>query len=150
MYKNKLIISKLSALLICLLSNGILADSIPVTNKFIKKGSTIKAGDLTNIELKNTAREFISNTSPLIGAFAISDIQDHTPIYPTQIKSPNLVSRNAIVDVLYSHNNITLNSKAIALQSAEYGQTVKLKNISNGKNIWGIVKDKNTVLIKTQ
>ena len=149
MYKNKLIISKLSILIMLLCSNMMWAENIPVTNRLVKKGSTIKQHDIIYIETNLQSPNIITSSHPLIGAFTLTDIKSNTPISEENIKSPNLVQRNAVVEVDYVHNNIKLSTKALALQSAPYGRTIKLKSIGNNKNIWGVVKGKNKVIISS-
>lgn len=147
MYLNKFIIYKLS-ILVSLLSSAMYGENIPVINKDIKRGHIIQQGDIEYTSHAETnTQNIISSSETLIGSTATTDINANIPIIDIQIKTPNIIHRNAIVNVTYIYSNITLQTKALALQSAPYGQIIKLQNIDNKKNIWGLVKGKNKVLV---
>ncbi|MBQ4875289.1 MAG: flagellar basal body P-ring formation protein FlgA [Rickettsiaceae bacterium H1] len=147
MFINKLAIYKLSFFL--LFAIKLTAENIPVTNKFIKKGTIIPEQDITYIEImKRNNQDILTESSMLTGSLAIQDIKPRSPILKNQIKQQNIILRNNIVDISYYNNGITLKTKGIALQNGKYDNIIKIKSMNNNKQIIGTVKGRNKIVVK--
>ncbi len=146
MYISRLIIYKLS-LLFFFIPIILVAEEIPVTSKFIKKGNVVNAKDIILAEADDSIelQHVIRDKEFLVGGIAVKDIEANLPIFKYQVRSQNLVTRNSVVDVFYKKGGITLQTKAIALQSGRYGSSVKLKTIDGKCNVIGIIEGRNKV-----
>ncbi len=58
-----------------------------------------------------------------------------------------MVKRGDVVTLIFSRNNLRITTQAQALADGEPGATIPLRNLQTKKQVFGIVKNGNTVEI---
>lgn len=120
---------------------------IPTAARPLAKEHIIRKNDIEwqKVELKKVSDNIASSFDQLIGMEAKYSLKPGMPIKMNEIHRPLFVKKGAIVALTYSAGKINLSTKAKALESACYGESVRVQNIKTRRTVTGIVKDLNHV-----
>lgn len=70
------------------------------------------------------------------------------PILQSDLASQLMVRRGDVVKLIFNRGNVYMETHAEALDDGEPGGTIAVRNLQTKKQVYGIVKDGNTVIIR--
>lgn len=70
------------------------------------------------------------------------------PVYRSDLAPLAAVRKGAVVTLIYAKGNVMLSAKAEVLSEAALGDTVAVRNLQSGKQVYAVVQDNNTVIVK--
>lgn len=123
---------------------------IPVAKNPIMTGKKIEHDDLTitNIRLERLQGAILTDQKDLIGMVAQMSILPHQPIHSRQIKSPLMVSKNALVMMQLKTSDMAVATQGKAMSDGRKGEFIPVMNMSSKKILQGKVTDENLVEIQ--
>lgn len=119
------------------------ADSV-VATRVLRPGTLIEAQDVTI--LKDATGGF-SDISEVVGYETAYALYPNRPIQPDALRSPSLVDRNALVQLLYQSRGLTITAEGRSLGRAGRGERVRVMNLGSKRIVHGIAIDPSTVVI---
>jgi flagellar basal body P-ring formation protein FlgA len=114
-----------------------------------KKDQVIRKGDLSIREtyMNGKGYEYPSSVEDLTGKVLKRDIPASTVITYQMVEDSIAVQRGDIVDIIAESKKILVSAKGKIIDKGRMGDTVRVKNISSGKEILGRVVAHNTVAV---
>lgn len=114
----------------------------------MKKGERIKGEDLyERVAFLSDYGLYPSSIEDIEGKRLKRDILANTPITKEILEETYAVGRGEIVTVRIENERIKISAKAISLEKGKLGDVVRLKNISSGREITGLVSGEREVTI---
>ena len=106
----------------------------------------------TDIELRKTnlstlPRGYFTRLQDVIGKVARRDLYANTVLGPMYLKLPYLVKRGERITIISKSKGIVIKTAGIALENAEKGAVLKVKNISSGRVVEGKVIESGVVKV---
>ncbi len=125
---------------------------LPVLTRRLGKGEIIRAADLNVVEMRagqsqqNTARD----ESDLIGLEAKRALQANRPIRLSDVQTPVLVKKGALVTMLVRTPAMSLSAVGQALEDGAKGEVIRILNPKSRKTVQGTVVGKGQVQMITR
>lgn len=70
------------------------------------------------------------------------------PIYRADLAPLSAIKKGAVVNLIYMRGNVQLSTKAEALSEGAPGDTITVRNLQSDKQVYAIVQNADTVLVK--
>ncbi|HYE78521.1 MAG TPA: flagellar basal body P-ring formation chaperone FlgA [bacterium] len=122
-----------------------------VAARDIERGIPLTAGDLQIawVPLRGKqAGQIATDPSAVIGLGLRSRLLAGRPLDARQLLEPELVARNALVQVTWVRGGLALRGEAKALQPGHKGETIALVNPDSGQRFTAVVTGPNTVEVR--
>ena len=125
---------------------------LPVLTRRLGKGVIIRADDLSLVEMRasqsqqNTARD----ESDLIGLETKRALQANRPIRLSDVQTPVLVKKGALVTMLVRTPSMSLSAVGQALEDGAMGEVIRILNPKSHKTVQGTVVSKGQVQMITR
>ena len=120
-------------------------------NKPKKKGSIINEEDIIEIKKKlpnNTG--LVLSKNDLIGKKLSKSMSANRALYHTSLKKDWLIEKDAIVLIENNQPYITIRAKGVALENADFGEKLRVKNLKSGKGVYGFAENKKKNLLNAK
>ena len=116
-------------------------------NKVINKGDVIRKSDIDIIDIPYRKLPYgtVNNIEEIVGMTVKQKSHIYSPIAYTHLMQPELVKKNDILRIKYDRDNLSIETKAVALEGGAQGETIRIRNIKSNKTIMGTVVDHATV-----
>ena len=104
------------------------------------KGEVISAADLMMISItpqQNTG--IFIKPDDLIGRRVKTAIHANKPIYSHQLAPFYMVEQKKPVTIAFSHQGIYVEMNGVSLENGQFGEVIKVENLSSGKTVFGKV-----------
>ncbi|XQW85796.1 flagellar basal body P-ring formation chaperone FlgA [Thalassotalea piscium] len=117
-----------------------------VANQVISKGSLLDSSniDLTYIDIYNLRGESLSNIDEILGAKAKRRLAKGKPITPNNFC---VICKGDNVEIIAKSNTFMIQTEGMALQDANIGQQIRIKNNRSGRTVVGKVDKNHKVII---
>jgi flagella basal body P-ring formation protein FlgA len=125
-------------------------DRIVVAKKRLKRGDLISSAE-AGIEERDVAvlnPGIIKDIYLVIGKESKTFIPNGNPVYDWMIKDKPLVKKTEKVKIYASSDNIAVSAVGQSLEDGNMGSEIKVKNLSSGKELIGVVTGTGEVTIK--
>lgn len=119
-----------------------------VLKRDMKKGEIIKADDVYERKtFLNDCRLYPSSIEDIEGKKLKKDALANTVITKELLEDSYAVKRGEIVTIKMENERMKIIAKAISLEKGKIGDMVKLKNVSSGREIMGVVSGEKEVTV---
>ncbi len=124
-------------------------DRAVVVTRALERGHVLTAADMTvaDAEVSGLPAGYARDVAAVEGVRLARPVGAGTVLTPAVLKIDPLVQRGERVTTLAQLNGISVRSQAVALASGAANQRIKLKNLSSGREIEGVVRSKGLVEI---
>ena len=125
-------------------------DRIVVAKKRMKKGDLISSAE-AGIEERDVAvlnPGIIKDLNIVLGKESKTFIPNGNPVYDWMIKERPLVKKNEKVKINASSDNIDVSAVGQSLEDGNMDSEIKIKNLTSGKELIGVVTGTGEVTIK--
>lgn len=114
---------------------------VPVVKFRITPGTIVKEEDIAWQKMPSgrLAHETVLNAEDIIGKTPIRALVAGRPIKTADLRTPPVVIRQSNVHMHYKNKNIVIEALGQALEDGAVGDKIRLRNISSGVNLEGIV-----------
>lgn len=119
-------------------------DEAPVAARNIRAGAILAAADIETPKGGQALRV----AAALLGKEAVRTIYKGQPISEVDLKSPTLVSRNAIVTMEFSKGPMTIATEGRALDEGGMGDRIRVMNLLSRRTVSAVVISQNAVRTK--
>ena len=150
-------IAGLIALALCAVAGGAVAlesgDVVVTVNRVIYPGQTVPADAVVETRLRQPLRnatQVIRNRDDLIGMVAAKTILPKRLIAPNAVREAYAIEAGEAATVYYRQGPLTIAMDAVALQSAGYGDPIRVRNTQSGRTITGIVMPDGSVAVEAR
>ena len=118
---------------------------------FKEKGTIIKEKDLIIIKRKNSHKKvFISDKSDIVGKKLKKNLNSNQLLKRSNLEKDWLIKKNSLVTIINNKSFVTIKEEGLAMNDANYMDTIKVKNVKSGKIIVGYAKNKKKVILNTK
>ena len=145
----------LSALILCggiALAAG--TDNVVITvNRVIYPGQTVPADAVVETHLRKPLREgtvAIRDRRQLVGMVAAKTILPRRLIAPSALREAFAIEAGELATVYYRQGALTIVMDAVALQSAGFGDPIRVRNTTSGRTIAGVVMPDGSVAVEVR
>ncbi len=115
------------------------------------KGSIIFEEDLVIIKTKNRIKnKFISDKLAIIGKKLKKSVKPNQLLRYSNLENDWLIEKNSLVTIVNNKGFITIKEEGLAMNDANFMDTIKVKNVKSGKIIVGYAKNKKKVILNTK
>jgi len=125
-------------------------DRIVVAKKRLKRGDLISSAE-AGIEERDVAvlnPGIIKDMDLVVGKESKTFVPNGNPVYDWMIKDRPLVKKNERVKINATSDNIVVGAVGQSLEDGNMGSEIKVKNLSSGKELIGVVTGTGEVTIK--
>ncbi|WP_223478953.1 flagellar basal body P-ring formation chaperone FlgA [Oricola indica] len=129
------------------------ADIVITVNRVIYPGQTVPADAVVETRLRKPLRRgtvAIHDAGEVIGMVAAKTILPRRLIAPSALREAYAVEAGETATIYYRKGSLTIAMDAVALQSAGFGKPVRMRNISSGRTVTGIVMPDGDVLVEAR
>ena len=122
---------------------------VPVLGRHAAPGETIHASDIvwTEMRARRTNYNTITSADQLIGMSARRPISAGRIIRRTDVKPIKLIHKGDLVTMIFQTSFMTLTLRGQALESGARKDTIRVKNLSSGKAVFGSVTQSGIVSV---
>lgn len=122
---------------------------VAVLAKPANAGHKINARDITFIrhDIGASSKDFYTKPSQVIGQQLKRSFKVGTLLTTDMLEAPLLIKRNDMVSIVLSRPGIKIESKGIALENGQQGQSIRVRNIRSERVVTAIVKEQGLVEI---
>jgi len=115
-----------------------------------KQGDIIRKGDISVKEIHLTGRnsEYPATAEDIIGRILKRDIAANTVITRQVIEDQIALQRGDLVNIVLEGKGLLVRTKGKAIDKGRVGDTVRVKNVTSGREITGKVASGSTVVIQ--
>lgn len=111
-----------------------------VLKRDLKKGEIIKSSDLSEkTAILSDNLTYPSSLEEVEGKKLKKDVLANTPITKDLLEEAYVVKKGDVVTAKIENEKMRISAKVISLEKGKIGDLIRVKNISSGKEIWGIV-----------
>ncbi|MFZ2099995.1 MAG: flagellar basal body P-ring formation chaperone FlgA [Oricola sp.] len=128
-------------------------DFVITVNRVIYPGQVVTADAIVETPLFSPlapGMEVIRDAEMMIGKVAAKTILPRRLIAPNALRDAYAVEAGEVTTVYYRAGALTIAMDAVALQSAGFGKTVRVRNTDSGRTITGIVQPDGTVAVEAR
>ena len=119
-------------------------------NKTINKGDIIRTTDIAHVEVPYRKLPYgtVDNIDSVIGLTVKHRSHAYIPIVHNNLLVPELVKKNDVLRLKYDGGNLSIETKAIALDGGARGDSIKVRNLKSNKIIVGTIVNNATVKVE--
>lgn len=115
----------------------------------LKRGDVVKEEDVAEKEAYLTGSvAYPSSRSEVVGRKVRKDLQAGTVLTPQVLEEQILVKSGDVVSIVAENQRLVVNANGKALDRGKLGETIRVKNMTSGKEILGRVTGSNTVTVE--
>lgn len=120
---------------------------VPVLKRTVVHGDLIKAQDveLHDFPVGQTRTDTVTDLSNLIGKSPVRGISQGRPIRESEIESPAIIRKNAIVQMRYVTSAMQITATGQALKEGAKGDIITVKNTASRRVVRAVVADAGAV-----
>ena len=119
-------------------------ETFPTLTRAIARGDIIQEADVIFVEAANAHAElFIRDAEDLIGKEARRPLRAQYPLRASDVATPVLIKKGALVTLLYDIEGLRLSHQGIALSDGGAGDVINLRNVQSDRVLKAIVDGKN-------
>jgi flagellar basal body P-ring formation protein FlgA len=129
------------------------ANVVVTVNRVIYPGQTVTADAVEETQLRRPLREgtiVIRDMEALVGRVAARTILPKRLIPPSSIREAYAVEAGESATVYYRQGALVIAMDVVALQSAGYGEPIRVRNAQSGRTITGMVMPDGTVSVEAR
>lgn len=119
------------------------ADSV-VATRVLRPGTLIAPQD---VKISKDVRGGFTDISEVVGYETAYALYPDRPIQPDALRSPSLVDRNALVQLLYQSRGLIITAEGRSLGRAGRGERVRVMNLGSKRIVYGIAIDPSIVVV---
>lgn len=122
-------------------------------NRVIYPGQTVPADAVVETRLRNPLRKgtvAIRDADQLIGMVAAKTILPRRLIVPSALREAYAIEAGETTTVYYRRGALTIAMDAVALQSAGFGKSIRVRNTNSGRTISGVVMPDGNVVVEAR
>jgi flagella basal body P-ring formation protein FlgA len=109
-------------------------------NRSMTKGEVITASDLELMPITAQQKTGIFvDPDDLVGRRIKTAIHTQKPIYSHQLEPYYMVEQKKPVTIAFSHQGIYVEMIGVSLENGQFGEVIKVENLSSGKTVFGKV-----------
>lgn len=126
---------------------------VVTVNRTIYPGQVIPADAVVVTRLRKplpTGVEVMRNVESVVGKVAARTILPKRLIAPAALRDAYAVEAGQPTTVYFRHGALTIAMDGIALQSANIGKPIRVRNVQSGRTIAGIVMPDGTVSVEAR
>ncbi len=121
---------------------------IPVLKTNIERNTAIEDSNIEWIETNTiSTKNHITNISDLQGMIARRPLRANAPLRHNDVQRPVLISRGALVTMIYEKAGLTLSYRGIAQDNGSQGDIITVQNPKSEREIKAMVTARNQVHI---
>ena len=122
---------------------------VPVLGRHAAPGETIRASDIvwTKMRARRTNYNTVTSADQLIGMSARRPISAGHIIRRTDVKPIKLIHKGDLVTMIFQTSFMTLTLRGQALESGARKDTIRVKNLSSGKTVFGSITQSGIVSV---
>ncbi|SOE00155.1 flagellar basal body P-ring formation chaperone FlgA [Caenispirillum bisanense] len=127
-----------------------LTTAVPVLVTSMRQGETIGPRDIdwVTVRVDQLKRDTITDPEQLIGRTPRRLVQAGAPVQSFEVDRPRLVSKGAMVTMIYYTPYMQLTAQGRALEHGSKGDQVRIQNLQSNQTVTGIVADQNLVTVQ--
>ncbi|MDW8002863.1 MAG: flagellar basal body P-ring formation chaperone FlgA [Deltaproteobacteria bacterium] len=111
-----------------------------ILKRHMEKGETIRAEDIQeSYAYLNDPFLYPSSAEEIIGKRLKRGVQGNTVITKDLLEDEYLIKRGDVVTVKLENEKMMVSTKAISLEKGKLGDTIRVKNMTSGKEIVGLI-----------
>ncbi|MCX7856675.1 MAG: flagellar basal body P-ring formation chaperone FlgA [Deltaproteobacteria bacterium] len=119
-----------------------------VLKRDVERGETLKPDDVyESTAFLNDPSLYPSSIEDILGRKLKKNVPANTAITKDLLEEGYLIKRGDVVTVKLENDRMKISTKAISLEKGKLGDLVRLKNISSGKEIVGLISGEKEVTI---
>jgi flagella basal body P-ring formation protein FlgA len=120
-----------------------------VLKQGLKKGDVVTAQDVMEKETYLTGTTaYPASRDEVLGKRVRKDVPAGTIVTPQALEEQVLVQKGEIVNVTAENKRIAVHTSAKALDKGRMGETIRVKNLTSGKEVFGKVTGSNAVSVQ--
>ena len=120
-------------------------------NKPKRSGSIINNEDIIMIKKKiSNVNGLIIEKNDLIGRKLKQSVSANRALYHSSLKKDWLIEKDSHVLIENNLPFITIRAEGIALENADFGDKLKVKNLKSGKIVFGFAENKKKILLNAK
>ena len=109
-------------------------------SRSLAKGEVIIASDVIMIPItKQQNTGIFIDPDDLIGRRVKTAIHTNKPVYSHQLEPFYMVEQKKPVTIAFSHQGIYVEVAGVSLENGQFGEIIKVENLSSGKTVFGKV-----------
>ena len=109
-------------------------------SRSLTKGEMITASDVIMIPItKQQNTGIFIDPDDLIGRRVKTAIHTNKPVYSHQLEPSYMVEQKQPVTIAFSHQGIYVEVAGVSLENGQFGEIIKVENLSSGKTVFGKV-----------
>lgn len=110
---------------------------VPVPAHSIRKGQTITSADIkwTEISLHKLGAKAIEHLDQVVGLAANRNLRQNQAIKPSDLRTPIMIAKGAMVTVALSINGLSLSSTGRALEDGSHGEIIQIMNLQSKRTL---------------
>jgi len=109
-------------------------------SRSLTKGEMITASDVIMIPItKQQNTGIFIDPDDLIGRRVKTAIHTNKPVYSHQLEPFYMVEQKKPVTIAFSHQGIYVEVAGVSLENGQFGEIIKVENLSSGKTVFGKV-----------
>lgn len=115
----------------------------------LPRGHVLTSTDLAVVEanIGSLGREPFMDSSQVVGKRLTRNLTQGEPILRAHLSEPVMVKRGSLVTVVVEEGALRISTRGIALENGGEGETIRVKNMSSQRTIFGKVVDSATVRV---
>lgn len=129
-------------------------DNVVMTvNRVIYPGQIVPADAVVETRLRKALREgtvVIRDAEDLVGMVAAKTILPKRLIPPSALREAYAIEAGDLATVYYRQGGLTIVMDAVALQSAGFGDAIRVRNTSSGRTVAGVVMADGSVAVEAR
>ncbi|MAZ19064.1 flagellar basal body P-ring formation chaperone FlgA [Oricola sp.] len=128
-------------------------DVVITVNRVIYPGQIVPADAVIETHLRKPLRDglvVIRDAEDLVGMVAAKTILPKRLIAPNAVREAFAIEAGDMTTVYYRHGALTIAMDAVALQSAGFGDPIRIRNTQSGRTISGIVMPDGSVAVESR
>jgi flagella basal body P-ring formation protein FlgA len=129
-------------------------DNVVITvNRVIYPGQTVPADAVVETQLRRPLIDgtvVIRDAGDLIGMVAARTILPKRLIAPSAVREAYAIEAGEAATVYYRQGALTIAMDAVALQSAGFGEPIRVRNTASGRTISGVVMPDGSVAVEAR
>lgn len=129
-------------------------DNVVITvNRVIYPGQTVPADAVVESRLRKPLPKgtvVIRDPNQLVGMVAAKTILPKRLIAPSALREAHAIEAGELTTVYYRQGALTIVMDAVALQSAGFGDPIRVRNTTSGRTIAGVVMPDGSVSVEVR
>ncbi|MEQ1789678.1 MAG: flagellar basal body P-ring formation chaperone FlgA, partial [Rickettsiales bacterium] len=125
---------------------------VPVLKHPFRNGEIIRESDIEikSFPQKRIHNDTVANIEDLVGKTPIRTISYNRPIRSTEISTPAIIEKNALIQIRYKTANMEITTTGKALEDGAKGDVIEVLNTTSKKTTRAMVTSSNIVDVLAQ